>query len=85
MRPTQIIFTADYVDPPRDRAPDLPALRQLVFTDLDRAVFQIADQTLAYVGETEKRAIDPMTQMTRDYYEALVSGRPAGDQGEQSE
>ena len=40
----KIVFTADYIEPGRDHAPNLPELRQLAFIDLDQAVCRILEQ-----------------------------------------
>ena len=63
----KIVFTADYIEPQRDQAPDLPMLRKTAFTDLDKAVLMILRQTLDYLQQTGAR-IDPMTEETWHYY-----------------
>ena len=63
----KIVFTADYIEPGRDHAPNLPELRQLAFTDLDRAVCRILEQTLDYL-KAEGGEIDPTTEETYQYY-----------------
>lgn len=63
----KIVFTADYIEPGREEAPDLERLRQLSFTDLDQAVVEILKQTLDYLAETGKE-IDPQTELTYNSY-----------------
>ncbi|MCR4891829.1 MAG: bis(5'-nucleosyl)-tetraphosphatase (symmetrical) YqeK [Lachnospiraceae bacterium] len=63
----KIIFTADYIEPNRKNAPNLPEVRRLAFTDLDEAVVKILDDTLEYL-ESGSRPIDPMTRMTYEFY-----------------
>ena len=63
----KIVFTADYIEPGRDEAPDLDRLRQLSFIDLDQAVVEILKQTLDYLEETGKE-IDPQTELTYNSY-----------------
>ena len=58
----KIVFTADYIEPGRDTAPNLDQLRQLSFIDLDAAVLEILRQTLEYLRETGKE-IDPQTEL----------------------
>jgi len=78
----KIIYVADYVEPNRDRAPDLPKLRKLVFTDIDRAVFLISEATLSYVRDTvgESEGIDPETLRTAEYYRALTEKGEKSDE-----
>ena len=64
----KIIFTADYIEPNRDRAPHLEEIRQMAFTDLDRCVTMIAEDTIAYLKSTGAE-FDPMTEKTRLYYQ----------------
>ena len=63
----KIIFTADYIEPGRDQAPDLPLIRQLAFTEIDRAVEKILHDTLNYLNK-KSAAIDPETAETYDFY-----------------
>ena len=64
----KIVFTADYIEPGRDKAPNLDMLRREAFRDLDKAVWLILDQTLSYL-EKHGGDIDPMTRKSRDHYE----------------
>lgn len=57
----QIVFTADYIEPNRDRASDLDEMRALAFQDLDECVYRITDHTLAYL-EQKGIPADPMTE-----------------------
>lgn len=63
----KIVFTADYIEPGRDTAPNLDKLRQLAFTDLDAAVIEILRQTLEYL-RAEGKEIDPQTELTYNSY-----------------
>ena len=66
----KIVFVADYMEPGRDKAPNLEKVRKLAFEDLDEAVRKILKDTLKYLEE-EKGSdfeIDPMTAMTYEYY-----------------
>lgn len=65
----KIVFTADYIEPNRDRAPHLPELRALAFQDLDRCVCEILRDTKNYLSRNPK-AMDPMTLDALTYYEA---------------
>ncbi|MCR4781875.1 MAG: nicotinate (nicotinamide) nucleotide adenylyltransferase [Lachnospiraceae bacterium] len=63
----KIIFTADYIEPLRDKAENLSEIRSKAFIDIDEAIVFILRDTLKYLEETGK-SIDPMTQMTFDFY-----------------
>ena len=63
----KIVFTADYIEPGRDQAPNLDELRKLAFMDIDQAVCAILKQTLDYLRE-QGGEIDPATEVTYNYY-----------------
>lgn len=63
----KIIYIADYIEPGRCEAPRLEYIRALAFRDLDECMAEILSDTLKYLG-TRKGLIDPMTQLTFDYY-----------------
>ena len=63
----KIVFVADYIEPDRDRAPNLPMLRRLAFLDLDEALVAILSGTLNYLKSTGG-FIDGKTKETYDYY-----------------
>lgn len=63
----KIIFIADYLEPNRDEAEDLPIVRKQVFCDIDEALRTILKDTLLYLDGTSK-VIDPMTMQTYQYY-----------------
>lgn len=63
----KIIFVADYIEPHRDKAPDLAEIRTLAFMDLDQALLRILHDTMHYLNQ-KKGAIDPKTQETYQYY-----------------
>lgn len=72
----KIVFTADYIEPSRNQVQDLPQIRQLAFTDLDRAVLTILQQTLAYI-RGNNQIIDDTTEITCQYYYDLLNGGDA--------
>lgn len=63
----KIIYVADYIEPGRKQAPNLPKLRKLAFQDLDKTLILILEDTLHYLKKTDM-PIDNMTQRTYDYY-----------------
>ena len=63
----KIVFVADYIEPGRDTAPNLPIVRKLAYESIDDCVLQILKDTLHYLADTGE-STDPMTQKTYDYY-----------------
>ena len=63
----KVLFIADYIEPNRDKADNLEAVRQKAFTDLDDALLMILSDTLTYLGKTA-RDIDPSTEEAYVYY-----------------
>jgi predicted HD superfamily hydrolase involved in NAD metabolism len=63
----KIIFTADYIEPGRSEAPDLPEARHEAFIDLDRTIVIILEGTLRYL-EKKGGKIDPRTRETYEFY-----------------
>ncbi|MEE1314058.1 MAG: bis(5'-nucleosyl)-tetraphosphatase (symmetrical) YqeK [Lachnospiraceae bacterium] len=63
----KIIFVADYIEPNRNKAPELEKIRQLAFENIDQCLIYILKQTLDYLnGKTA--SCDPMTLETYHYY-----------------
>ena len=63
----KILYIADYIEPCRDKAPDLDKVRKLAFQDLDVCMAKILHDTLCYLSSRGGN-IDPMTKMTYDFY-----------------
>lgn len=63
----KIIYTADYIEPGRDKAPRLPEIRKLAFTDLDACICMILEDTVSYLSRNPK-AMDPMTMDAYTFY-----------------
>lgn len=68
----KIIFVADYIEPQRKKQPNLAEIRKLAFIDLDKALFRILEDTLAFLS-TSSSKIDPMTEKTYRYYKELLN------------
>ena len=66
----KIIFIADYIEPGRDKAPNLKEIRQMAFIDIDEAMYMILKDTLDYLdkGEGEK---DELTKDTFLFYKEI--------------
>ena len=70
----EIVFIADYIEPYRNRADNLDAIRALVFQDIEQAVYEVTKSTLNYL--TGKGCpIDPATEDTFQYYQKFISAR----------
>ena len=70
----KIIFTADYIEPGRDKAPNLEYLRNLAFIDLDEAVYRIVEDTIKYLKESGE-AINEVIYDVYDFYKNLYESR----------
>ena len=66
----KIIYIADYIEPKRDKAPNLAIVRKLAFQDLDECMYKILADTLAYLEENPKD-IDNATKDAFLYYRDL--------------
>ena len=67
----EIVYIADYIEPYRNHAQNLDTIRQLAFTDLEKAIYQVTKDTLAYLKK-KGGSIDPATIQTYEYYQKLV-------------
>lgn len=65
----KILYVADYIEPRRDKADNLTAMRALAFRDLDQAVYELLLSTLDYLGK-KGCYIDAATQRAYEYYHA---------------
>jgi predicted HD superfamily hydrolase involved in NAD metabolism len=66
----QIIFIADYIEPRRDKAKNLKALRQAAFRDLDECTFMELTDMLNYLKE-KGGELDEMTKDAYEYYASI--------------
>lgn len=69
----KIIFVADYIEPHRDKAPNLDEIRTLAFENLDAGVLRILDDTLHFLNK-KRGSIDEKTNETYEYYKKHVEG-----------
>ena len=67
----KIIYIADYIEPNRNQAPNLALLRKMAFEDLDQCMYQILEDTLAYLNE-KGCEIDKMTEQAYLYYKQQI-------------
>lgn len=63
----KIVYIADYIEPNRDKAPNLSYVRELAFRDLNVCMAEILHDTLKYLSG-RKGSIDPVTQITYKFY-----------------
>lgn len=67
----KIIYVADYIEPMRNKAPNLADVRKLAFEDIDLALFKILSDTLSYLRHSTKN-LDPMTLQAYEYYKEQI-------------
>lgn len=67
----KILYIADYIEPRRDKAANLPQIRRLAFEDLDRTMYEILAGTLNYLNK-KNASVDPMTRRAYEYYKAQL-------------
>ena len=67
----KLLYIADYIEPNRDKAPNLPRVRALAFRDLDETMLVILEDTLAYLKESQEE-IDPLTEKTYEYFKKCI-------------
>lgn len=63
----KVLYIADYIEPRRYKAQNLPAMRVLAYEDLDEAVFAILEGTLEYLNK-KSGMIDPATYEAYEYF-----------------
>ncbi|MCI8637941.1 MAG: HD domain-containing protein [Coprococcus sp.] len=63
----KIIYIADFIEPGRREAPNLPAVRDLAFRDIDACLYRILEDSLTYLDK-KGVTIDHLTEKTYQYY-----------------
>ena len=63
----KILYVADYIEPGRSDLPKLTELRKKAFEDIDAALFELLELTMAHI-KSKGYVIDPMTEKTYLYY-----------------
>lgn len=63
----KIIYIADYIEPGRNKAPNLEKVRRLAFRDLNACMAQILRDTLIYL-RSGHGSIDSTTELTYEFY-----------------
>lgn len=67
----EILFIADYIEPDRDKAPNLAEIRSLAFQNLKLAVAKVLEGTIQYVKKKED-VMDETTLQAYQYYAHLL-------------
>lgn len=70
----QIIYIADYIEPGRDKAPNLGKIRRLAFRDLDECTYHILEDTVKYLKDRPK-SMDLTTEEAYLYYSNYHNSR----------
>lgn len=68
----KIIFVSDYIEPNRDKAPNLKEIRALAFEQIDQAVLKILHDTIYYLNQ-KRGSVDYKTHDTYEYYKKLLN------------
>ncbi len=63
----KIIYIADYIEPGRNKAPNLNEIRHLAFINKEQALLKILEDSLFYLNDSQQE-IDLTTQETYEYY-----------------
>ena len=66
----KILYIADYIEPRRYKAENLPIIRKMAFEDLDDTMYAILSETLEYLDKKGGN-IDPMTVEAYEYFKRL--------------
>lgn len=67
----KILFVSDYIEPNRDKAPNLSEVRTLAFENIDEAVLKILHDTMHFLNQ-KRGSIDHRTKDTYEYYKELL-------------
>lgn len=71
----KIVFTADYIEPGRNKQPNLDILRETAYSDIDLTVYMILKDTLDYIKNHRKENIDGNTTDAFQYYKKRIKSR----------
>ena len=79
----KIVYVADYIEPRRNKAPNLTEVRKLAFLNLDDALYRILSDTLEYLDEGSGE-IDEMTLKAYNYYKTQREHEGKGTEKEET-
>lgn len=80
----KILYVADYIEPRRYKAENLPEMRRLAFIDLDEACCQIMESILEYL-RSRNCAIDEMTVLACESLREEILNKQKNHQEEKEE
>lgn len=63
----KIVYIADYIEPRRKPQDNMEIIRKYAYTDIDRALYLILQNTIYYLTKKDA-AIDPLTLETLEFY-----------------
>lgn len=66
----KIVFLADYMEPNRPEVPGLFEVRKMAFEDLEKAVFMVLRDTVAYLSGSPEKEMDERTMEAYQFYAA---------------
>ncbi|MDO4976556.1 MAG: bis(5'-nucleosyl)-tetraphosphatase (symmetrical) YqeK [Eubacteriales bacterium] len=66
----KILYIADFIEPNRDQAKNLPQVRKMAFDDIDDCLYRILEDSIVYLNG-RNITVDPMTQITYESYKAI--------------
>ena len=67
----KIVFVADYIEPNREHDKELPVIRKLAYSDIDKCIVKIYENTINYINGSNKK-MDPTTIEAYNYYQNLL-------------
>ena len=70
----KILYIADYIEPRRYKAENLPEMRAMAYVDLDQTMYAILDGTLEYLTK-KGGSIDPMTREAHIYFKQRLESK----------
>ncbi|MCR4653247.1 MAG: bis(5'-nucleosyl)-tetraphosphatase (symmetrical) YqeK [Eubacterium sp.] len=70
----KIVFVSDYIEPNREKQPNLAEIRKLAFSDIDQCMYLILRDTVDYLSENPK-SMDHTTLSAYSYYKKLIRAR----------
>lgn len=71
----KIVFSADYIEPGRNKQPNLDYLRKVSKEDLDLLTYSILRDTINYLKSTKNMCIDINTLNAYEYYKEIIEAR----------
>lgn len=75
----KITYLADYIEPWRQKAPNLKEIRKEAYCDLDDAIYRVFHDTLQYLQEIQA-SVDPTTRQAYEFYRDLYQRRHQTEQ-----